>query len=101
MVRPGSIFVMGPDGRMREQPGEAQRIQRRRALNPEAEDFIRPDPPCDRHETKRFVVGFGVDENKRLTVSVKDTRPGNRSKVKGSDGRLVPMPVKDYPLVRL
>ncbi len=101
MIRPGSIFVMGPDGRMREQRGEAQRVERRRPLNPEAEDFIHPDPPCDREETKRFVVGFGVNENKCLTVSVKDTRPGNRSKIKGSDGRLLDLPVRDYPLVRL
>lgn len=101
MIRPGSIFVMGPDGRMREQTGEAQRVERRRPLNPEAEDFIHPDPPCDREETKRFVVGFGVNENKCLTVSVKDTRPGNRSKIKGSDGRLLDLPVRDYPLVRL
>jgi molecular chaperone DnaK (HSP70) len=101
MVRPGSIFVLGPDGRMQEQAGEAQRVQRRRALNPDAEDFIQPNPPCDREETKRFVVGFGVDENKRLTVSVKDTRPGNRSKIKGTDGRLLDLPVRDYPLVRL
>jgi molecular chaperone DnaK (HSP70) len=101
MIRPGTIFVMGPDGRMTEQSGEAQHVQRRRPLNPEAEDFIRPDPPCDRDEARRFVVGFGVDENKRLTVSVKDTRPGNRSKVKGADGRLIPLPIRDYPLVKL
>jgi molecular chaperone DnaK (HSP70) len=101
LVRPASVFVMGPDGRMREERGEAQRVERRRPLNPDAQDFLRPDPPCDRDEQKRFVVGFGVNEHKQLTISVKDTRPGNRSKVKGSDGRLLPLPIRDYPLVRL
>jgi hypothetical protein len=86
---------------MREERGEAQRVERRRPLNPDAQDFLRPDPPCDRDEQKRFVVGFGVNEHKQLTISVKDTRPGNRSKVKGSDGRLLPLPIRDYPLVRL
>jgi len=100
-VRPAVTFVQGPDGRMQEVHGEAARVERRRPLNPDARDFLRPDPPCDRDEPKRFVVGFGVDENKRLTISVKDTRPGNRSKVKTSDGRLRPLPIKDYPLVRL
>lgn len=100
-VRPGSVFIMGPDGRMQEQKTAGERIDRRRALNPDAQDFIRPDPPCDRDQTKRFVVGFGVDENKRLTVSIKDTLPGNESKVRTSDGRMLELPLRDYPLVRL
>jgi molecular chaperone DnaK (HSP70) len=101
IVRPTTRLVIGEDGRMKEVADGATRIERRRPLNPEAEDFLRPDPPCDRDETKRFVVGFGVDENKRLTISVKDTRPGNRSKVKTSDGRFLDLPIKNLPLVRL
>ncbi len=100
-VRPEVTFVMGPDGRMQEVRGQGGKVERRRPLNPEARDFLRPDPPCDRDEAKRFVVGFGVDENKRLTISVKDTRPGNASKAKTSDGRLIPLPIRDFPLVRL
>ena len=100
MVRPGSIFFRGADGRMQEQAGEAQQIERCRPLNPQAIDFIRPNPPCDRSELKRFLVGFGVDANKRLTVSITDTRPGNQSTIKTPSGP-VPLPVRDYPLVRL
>ena len=100
-VRPNVSFVQGPDGRMREVRGEGGAVERRRPLNPDARDFLRPDPPCDRDEVKRFMVGFGVDENKCLTISAKDTRPENRSKVKTSDGRLVPLPIRDFPLVRL
>lgn len=99
--RPGTRLVIGPDGRMMEVPDGATRTTRRRPLNPEAEDFLRPDPPCDRDEIKRFVVGFGVNENKCLTISVKDTRPGNRSKVKTSDERFLDLPIRDLPLVRL
>jgi hypothetical protein len=101
IVRPTTRLVIGEDGRMKEVADGTTRVERRRPLNPEAEDFLRPDPPCDRDETKRFVVGFGVDENKRLTISVKDTRPANRSKVKTSDGRLLDLPIKNLPLVRL
>ncbi len=100
-VRPSVTFVQGPDGRMQEVRGDGAVVERRKPLNPEARDFLRPDPPCDRDEVKRFSVKFGVDENKRLTIFVEDTRPGNRSKVKASDGRLIPMPIRDYPLVRL
>jgi molecular chaperone DnaK (HSP70) len=101
IVRPVTRIVIGPDGRMMEVPDGATRIERRRPLNPEAEDFLRPNPPCDRDETKRFVVGFGVNEHKCLTISVKDTRPGNRSQVKTSDGRFLDLPIRDLPLVRL
>ncbi|MEI6395789.1 MAG: Hsp70 family protein [Verrucomicrobiota bacterium] len=101
IVRPGTTLVMGPDGRMMEQQTGTARVERRRPLNPEAEDFLRPNPPCDRDETKRFVVGFGVNENKCLTISVKDTRPGNRSKVRASDGRFIDLPIRNEPLVRL
>ena len=83
---------------MREQRGECGSSAAARSIEA---DFIHPDPPCAPGETKRFVVGFGVNENKCLTVSVKDTRPGNRSKIKGSDGRLLDLPVRDCPLVRL
>jgi len=100
-MRPNVIFVQGADGRMQEQRGAGVTVEKRKALNPDARDFLRPDPPCDRDEKKRFVVGFGVDEHKRLTVSIKDTRLNNESKVKTSDGRLIPLPIKDFPLVRL
>ena len=41
-------------------------------------EFIIADPPC-RHGERRFVASFGVDNHKRLTVSLKDLKEGNRS----------------------
>jgi molecular chaperone DnaK len=100
-VRPAVSFVQGADGRMQAVRVGEGTVERRRPLNPDARDFLRPDPPCDRDEKKRFMVGFGVDENKCLTISVKDTRPGNKSMARTSDGRLVPLPIRDFPLIRL
>ncbi len=96
-----STLVMGPDGRMHETAGTAVQSEALRALNPWAQDFIRPDPPCKREELKRFVVGFGIDAQQRCLVWVKDTRPGNRSQAAMPDGRLVPLPLEAYPLVKL
>lgn len=100
-VRREADFVMGTNGRMKAIARGESVSKHRRPLNPDNRDFIRADPPCDRDEKRRFVIGFGVDENKCLTVSIKDTHPGNRSKIKTGDGRLIDLPVKDYPLVRL
>jgi molecular chaperone DnaK (HSP70) len=63
-------------------------------------DFIIADPPCAQGE-RRFVASFGVDTHKRLTVSLKDLKEGNRSQLLLSDGQTIPLPVKDVPVVRL
>jgi molecular chaperone DnaK (HSP70) len=99
---PESVIRVGADGRLvAESAGAATRVTTRRALNEWARDFIRPDPPCGREEDKRFVIAFALDAEQRCLVSVKDLRPGNRSKAAMPDGRLVPLPLDGYPLVKL
>jgi molecular chaperone DnaK len=71
-----------------------------RELNPEHREFIHANPPCERGD-RRFVAAFGVDANKRLTLSLKDLEEGNRSFVRLSDNTDIPLPVKDLPVVRL
>jgi len=63
-------------------------------------EFILADPPCNQDE-RRFIARFGVDKHKRLTVSLEDLKEGNRSAIQLKDGRRVPLPVKDFPVVRL
>jgi actin-like ATPase involved in cell morphogenesis len=97
----GGIQI-GPDGRVIVKPGgPGVRRKSRRALNEWARDFIRPDPPCGREETRRFIVGFELDADQRCLVWVKDLRPGNQSKAAMPDGRLVPLPLEGYPLVKI
>ncbi len=72
-----------------------------RALNPGDHEFVHVDPPCRLDDQKRFVVGFGVDKNRRLTLFLKDTRPNSRSYVELPQGERVFLPLKDWPLVTL
>lgn len=62
--------------------------------------FIVADPPCRLGE-RRFVAAFGVDAHRRLTVSLKDLKEGNRSYVLLANGEQRHLPVKDFPVVRL
>lgn len=71
-----------------------------RQMNPGDSEFIHADPPCALGE-KRFVAGFGVDANKRLTLSLKDLYPESRSCVQLSSGEKMELPVKDMPFVKL
>jgi len=71
-----------------------------RELNPTDREFIYADPPCT-VGTRRFVAGFGVDENKRLTISLKDLEPGNHSFIQLSSGERLALPVRDLPFVKL
>ena len=75
-----------------------------RELNPNDREFIHADPPCSSAE-RRFVAGFGVDANKRLTLSLKDLKDGNGngngSYIQTSSGEKVALPVKDFPVVKL
>jgi molecular chaperone DnaK (HSP70) len=99
MVRPETVYeVVG---------GQLQAVQtvRRddvalRELNPTDREFIHADPPCT-VGARRFVAGFGVDANKRLTLSLKDLEPGNRSYLQLSGGERLALPVKDLPFVKL
>jgi hypothetical protein len=63
-------------------------------------EFIVADPPCVQGE-RRFLAAFGVDEHKRLTISLKDLRAGNRSYLQLSSGEKLALPQKDIPVVRL
>lgn len=101
IVRPTSRFEVGEDGRMRQVRTGEDKLEQARELNPWAQRFIHPNPPCERHETKRFIAGFGVDNHKRLTISLKDIQPGNTSYIETSDGGKIPLPIKDFPLVKL
>ena len=99
MVRPETIYEM--------EGGSLKPVQilRRedialRQLNPGDSEFIHADPPCTLGE-KRFVAGFCVDANKRLTLSLKDLLPGNRSYVQLSSGERMDLPVKNMPFVKL
>jgi molecular chaperone DnaK (HSP70) len=100
MVRPEDIFVVDPDGKLRRCGARRIEDSALKELNPHDREFIQADPPCEIGE-RRFVVGFGVDENRRLNLSLKDLKEGNRSFVRRSNGEQVPLPLKDFPLVKL
>lgn len=100
MKMPQSDYEVGSDGQLRVVPKGERVVSGERELNPQAKEFIHAVPPCGVDEPKRFVVGFGVDRHKRLTVSIKDTRE-NRSYIQPPGGEPVKLPVRDYPLVKL
>ena len=101
MKMPQSDYEVGSDGQLRVVAKGEKNVSGERELNPQAKEFIRAAPPCGVDEPKRFVVAFGVDRHKRLTVSIKDTRQGNNSYVLTPAGEKVPLPVRDFPLVKL
>ena len=99
MVRPEPIYQM--EGGVLKVVGSQRREETAlRELNPKDREFIHVDPPCELGE-QRFVIGFGIDANRRLTVSLKDMKPGNRSFVQLGGGEKLPLPVKDLPFVKL
>lgn len=99
MVRPETIYEI-EGGSLR----PVQVLRREdialRQMNPGDSEFIHADPPCTLGE-KRFVAGFGVDANKRLTLSLKDLHPDSRSWVQLSSGEKMELPVKNMPFVKL
>lgn len=99
MVRPETVYEI-EGGSLR----PVQVLRREdialRQMNPGDSEFIHADPPCTLGE-KRFVAGFGVDANKRLTLSLKDLHPDNRSYVQLSSGERMELPVKNMPFVKL
>jgi molecular chaperone DnaK (HSP70) len=101
MKMPRAQYEVGSDGRLRVASRDELFVSGERELNPEGREFIHAVPACTRNETNRFLVGFGVDRHKRLTVSIKDTRPENKSYVRSSAGQEVPLPVRNFPLVKL
>ena len=99
MSRPLISYVNGADGLRPVREGERPEL-RHKALNPEDSEFIHADPPCRKGE-RRFVAGFGVDKNRRLTLWLRDTEPGNQSSIRLRDGSRLPLPVSDLPVVKL
>jgi len=99
MVRPETVYEI-EGGSLR----PVQVLRREdialRQMNPGDSEFIHADPPCTLGE-KRFVAGFGIDANKRLTLSLKDLHPDSRSYVQLSSGERMELPVKNMPFVKL
>jgi hypothetical protein len=100
MRRPETVYDFS-DGALRERTVMQHNDVNLRPLNPQDRDILQADPPCRLGEKQRFVAGFGVDANKRLTISLRDLRPGNRSYLRLRNGDTVPMPVNNYPVVKL
>jgi len=99
MLRPEPVYRM--EGGVLKAVGTQKREEKSNiVLNPKDREFIHADPPCDAGE-KRFVAGFGIDANRRLTISLKDLLEGNRSYVQLDSGDKLPLPVKDLPFVKL
>ena len=69
-------------------------------LNPEDRRFILVDPPCQAG-ARRLMAEFGLDTNRRLTLSLRDLEEGNRSSIRFANGKEIPLPVRDLPLVPL
>ena len=99
MSRPLITYVNGADGLRPVREGERE-VCRDRALNPEDSEFIHAVPPC-RSGERRFIAGFGVDSNRRLTLWLRDTEENNSSYILLRDGSRLPLPVSDLPVVKL
>jgi hypothetical protein len=98
MRRPETVYDCS-DGAMRERPVVQHEDVNLRPLHPQDRNFLQADPPC-RPDEKRFVAGFGVDATKRLTVSLRDLRPGNRSYRRLRNGDTVPLLVHHSPVIK-
>jgi len=99
MSRPMITYVNGADGLRPVREGVRQEC-RQKPLNPEDSEFIHAVPPCHSGE-RRFIAGFGVDSNRRLTLWLRDTEENNRSYILLRDGSRLPLPVNDLPVVKL
>ena len=100
MLRPQEVWEMVGGRLERRITATRQEGESLRELNPSDREFIHADPPCTLGE-RRFIVGFGVDAQRRLTLSLKDLLPGNRSFVKLSGGDKLDLPVRQLPIVKL
>ncbi|NLF95065.1 MAG: Hsp70 family protein [Oligosphaeraceae bacterium] len=99
MVRPESVYDFS-DGAMRERVVVQREDVNQRVIH-NARDFIQADPPCRLGDDRRFVAAFGVDDKKRLTISLRDLCENSRSHLKLSSGECVPLPVSNFPVVKL
>jgi len=99
MLRPETLYEM-EGGALKAVAVRHREDLALRDLNPGDGEFIHAEPPCTLGE-RRFVAGFGVDANKRLTISLKDLAPGNRSRAQLSTGERLDLPIREVPLVKL
>ncbi|CAK0744469.1 conserved hypothetical protein [Gammaproteobacteria bacterium] len=99
MVRPEIIYEV-ISGKLQTVQTKRRHDIALRELNPTDREFIHADPPCT-VGARRFVAGFGVDANKRLTLSLKDLEPHNHSYIQLGSGERLPLPVRDLPFVKL
>lgn len=100
MLRPEEVWEMVGGRLQRRETGVRREDLSLRELNPADREFIHADPPCT-VGARRFIAGFGVDANRRLTLSLKDLQPDNRSTVQRSDGERIDLPLRDFPIVNL
>ena len=87
MIRPLITYVNGANGLRPVREGEREE-SRHKPLNPEDSEFIHAVPPC-RSGERRFIAGFGVDGNRRLTLWLRDTEENNRSWILLRDGSVI------------
>ena len=97
----GSRVAVDSSGRVRILDKEENTFSSVRLLNPNDKQFVSVDPPCRLEEKKRFIIGFGVDRQKRLTIDLEDTKEGNRSHITTRSGENWPLPVRNFPIVKL
>ncbi len=100
MLRMPASYVVASDGRLQRSDEQERRIEKQQPLNPENREFILADPPCKRGE-RRFAAAFGVDEQKRLTISLRDLREDGKSTILPPEGDPIPLPVENFPVTRL
>ena len=99
MLRPETVYEMD-GGALKAVATRRREDIALRELNPGDREFIHADPACT-VGARRFVAGFGVDANKRLTLSLKDLEPGSRSYVQLTSGERLALPIREVPFVTL
>ncbi len=99
MLRPHAIYEM-EGGALKAIVARRREDITLKELNPGDGELIHADPPCAAGE-RRFVAGFGVDANKRLTLSLRDLHPEGRSYVQLMSGERLDLPIWEVPLVKL
>jgi hypothetical protein len=93
-------LTIDSQGRLHLSKSADRALKQRQALNIDHSEFLIADPPCERGD-RRFHITFGLDDQKRLTISVTDNHPTGKSKVITPNGDEDPLPVTDMPLIQL
>lgn len=99
MDRAQLAYVNSADG-LRPVRESIRQEAREKALNPADQECIHAVPPCNIGD-RRFIAGFGIDRHRRLTLWLRDMLDGNASYLQLADGTKLPLPVANYPVVRL